>query len=191
MANILSIIFATIFINNYVLSQFLGICPSIGVSAKVETSVGMGMAVIFVVTLASVIAYFIDKYILVAFDLVYMRTIVFILVIASLVQIVEMFLRKSVPSLYTALGIYLPLITTNCIVLGVALLNVESGYNLLETIASAIGSTVGFTIVLVLLAAIREKYDLVNVPKAFRGVPLALITLGLMSIAFGGFAGMI
>lgn len=191
MTNILSIIFATIFINNYVLSRFLGICPAIGVSAKVETSVGMGMAVVFVVTLASVISYFVDKYILVAFNLAYMRTIVFILVIASLVQIVEMFLRKSVPSLYKALGIYLPLITTNCIVLGVALLNVESGYNLFETVASAIGSTIGFTLVLVLLAAIREKYELVNVPKAFRGVPLALITLGLMSIAFGGFAGVI
>lgn len=190
MGNLFAIIFAAIFINNYVLSQFLGICPSIGVSNKVETSIGMGAAVTFVVTFASVITLLVDKYLLVSFNLVYLRTIVFILVIASLVQLVEMFLKKSAPALYSALGIYLPLITTNCMVLGVAIVNVQQGYDLPQTIANAVAASVGFTMALILLAAIRERYETVELPKALRGVPLALITLGLMSIAFSGFKGM-
>lgn len=190
MGNLFSIIFASIFINNYVLSQFLGICPAMGVSSKVETSIGMGAAVTFVVTFASAITMLIDKYLLLPLDLVYLRTIAFILVIASLVQLVEMFLKKSVPSLYSALGIYLPLITTNCVVLGVAILNVQEGYNIIETIVNGLAASIGFTMALVLLASIREHYETVDVPKAFRQVPLAMITLGLMSIAFSGFKGM-
>lgn len=188
--DLFSIIFGTIFVNNYVFSQFLGICPSIGVSSKVETSMGMGAAVTFVVTFASVITYLIEMLLLKPFDLTYLRTIAFILVIAALVQLVEMFLKKSAPGLYSALGIYLPLITTNCIVLGVAILNVTSGYNIIETIVSGLAASVGFAMAIVLLAAVREKYDIVEVPKAFSNVPMAMISLGLMSIAFSGFKGM-
>lgn len=187
---LLQIIFLTIFVNNYVLAQFLGICPSIGVSSKVETSIGMSAAVTFVVVLASAITWAIDKFLLQP-DLVYLRTVSFILVIAALVQIVEMFMKKSAPALYNALGIYLPLITTNCIVLGVAILNVQSKYTLMETMASGLGASVGFAMALVLLAAIRERYELAEgVPKSFIGVPQALLTLGLMSLAFAGFTGM-
>lgn len=184
------IIFLTIFVNNYVLAQFLGICPSIGVSSKVETSMGMSAAVTFVITLASVITWALDRLILRP-NLVYLRTVAFILVIAALVQIVEMFLKKSAPALYNALGIYLPLITTNCVVLGVAILNVQSNYTLLQTVASALGASLGFALALILLAAIRESFDrLDNIPACMRGVPSALFTLGLMSMAFAGFAGM-
>lgn len=184
------IIFSTIFINNYVLAQFLGICPSIGVTNKVESALGMGMAVTFVVTFASAITWLIDTYLLQP-NLIYLRTIAFILVIATLVQIVEMFLKKSAPGLYGALGIYLPLITTNCMVLGVALLNVQSGYGFIETIFSGLSAAIGFFMAIVLLAAIRERYDINDqIPKAFRNVPMAMITLGLMSIAFSGFSGM-
>ncbi|WP_019190133.1 electron transport complex protein RnfA [Levyella massiliensis] len=184
------IIFLTIFVNNYVLAQFLGICPSIGVSSKVETSMGMSAAVTFVITLASVITWALDRLILQP-NLVYLRTVAFILVIAALVQIVEMFLKKSAPALYNALGIYLPLITTNCVVLGVAILNVQSNYTLLQTVASALGASLGFALALILLAAIRESFDrLDNIPACMRGVPSALFTLGLMSMAFAGFAGM-
>ncbi|MBY0584879.1 MULTISPECIES: electron transport complex protein RnfA [Murdochiella] len=184
------IIFLTIFVNNYVLAQFLGICPSIGVSSKVETSMGMSAAVTFVITLASVITWVLDRFILQP-NLVYLRTVAFILVIAALVQIVEMFLKKSAPGLYNALGIYLPLITTNCVVLGVAILNVQTGYTLLQTVASALGASIGFALALILLAAIREQFTrMENVPECFRGVPAALTTLGLMSMAFAGFAGM-
>ena len=184
------IIFLTIFVNNYVLAQFLGICPSIGVSSKVETSMGMSAAVTFVITLASVITWVLDRFILQP-NLVYLRTVAFILVIAALVQIVEMFLKKSAPGLYNALGIYLPLITTNCVVLGVAILNVQTGYTLLQTVASALGASIGFALDLILLAAIREQFTrMENVPECFRGVPAALTTLGLMSMAFAGFAGM-
>ena len=184
------IIFLTIFVNNYVLAQFLGICPSIGVSSKVETSMGMSAAVTFVITLASVITWVLDRFILQP-NLVYLRTVAFILVIAALVQIVEMFLKKSAPGLYNALGIYLPLITTNCVVLGVAILNVQTGYTLLQTVASALGASLGFALALILLAAIREQFTrMENVPECFRGVPAALTTLGLMSMAFAGFAGM-
>ncbi|WP_053943131.1 electron transport complex protein RnfA [Kallipyga gabonensis] len=190
MQNIPMIIFSTIFINNYVLAQFLGICPSIGVTNKVESALGMGMAVTFVVTFASAITWLIDTYLLQP-NLIYLRTIAFILVIATLVQIVEMFLKKSAPGLYGALGIYLPLITTNCMVLGVALLNVQSGYGFIETIFSGLSAAIGFFMAIVLLAAIRERYDINDqIPKAFRNVPMAMITLGLMSIAFSGFSGM-
>lgn len=184
------IIFLTIFVNNYVLAQFLGICPSIGVSSKVETSMGMSAAVTFVITLASVITWALDRLILQP-NLVYLRTVAFILVIAALVQIVEMFLKKSAPALYNALGIYLPLITTNCVVLGVAILNVQSNYTLLQTVASALGASLGFALALILLAAVRESFErLDNIPACMRGVPSALFTLGLMSMAFAGFAGM-
>ena len=184
------IIFLTIFVNNYVLAQFLGICPSIGVSSKVETSMGMSAAVTFVITLASVITWALDRLILQP-NLIYLRTVAFILVIAALVQIVEMFLKKSAPALYNALGIYLPLITTNCVVLGVAILNVQSNYTLLQTVASALGASLGFALALILLAAIRESFErLDNIPACMRGVPSSLFTLGLMSMAFAGFAGM-
>ena len=184
------IIFLTIFVNNYVLAQFLGICPSIGVSSKVETSMGMSAAVTFVITLASVITWALDRLILQP-NLIYLRTVAFILVIAALVQIVEMFLKKSAPALYNALGIYLPLITTNCVVLGVAILNVPSNYTLLQTVASALGASLGFALALILWAAIRESFErLDNIPACMRGVPSALFTLGLMSMAFAGFAGM-
>ena len=184
------IIFLTIFVNNYVLAQVLGICPSIGVSSKVETSMGMSAAVTFVITLASVITWALDRLILQP-NLIYLRTVAFILVIAALVQIVEMFLKKSAPALYNALGIYLPLITTNCVVLGVAILNVQSNYTLLQTVASALGASLGFALALILLAAIRESFErLDNIPACMRGVPSALFTLGLMSMAFAGFAGM-
>ncbi|MDD7732339.1 MAG: RnfABCDGE type electron transport complex subunit A [Firmicutes bacterium] len=190
MQNIPMIVFSTIFINNYVFAQFLGICPSIGVTNKVESALGMGMAVTFVVTFASAITWLIDTYLLQP-NLIYLRTIAFILVIATLVQIVEMFLKKSAPGLYGALGIYLPLITTNCMVLGVALLNVQTGYGLIETIFSGLSAAIGFFMAIVLLAAIRERYDINDqIPKAFRNVPMAMITLGLMSIAFSGFSGM-
>lgn len=190
MTNLFAIIFGSIFVNNYVLAQFLGICPAIGVSSRTSTAIGMGVAVTFVVTFASVITLVINNVLLVPNDLVYLQTIVFILVIAALVQLVEMFMKKSTPGLYNALGIYLPLITTNCIVLGVAIVNVDKGYNMIETIANSVAASVGFTLAIVLLSTIREKYEMVNVPKAFRNVPLAMITLGLMSIAFSGFKGM-
>lgn len=190
MTNLLGIIFASIFVNNYVLAQFLGICPAIGVSSKTSTALGMGAAVTFVVTFASIITLVINNTLLVPNDLVYLQTIVFILVIAALVQLVEMFMKKSTPALYNALGVYLPLITTNCIVLGVAIVNVNESYTMIETIANSVAASIGFTIVIILLSAIREKYELVDVPKAFRNVPLAMITLGLMSMAFTGFKGM-
>ncbi|MDO5027177.1 MAG: electron transport complex subunit RsxA [Tissierellia bacterium] len=189
--NLVGIILGSIFVNNYVLAQFLGICPALGVSKKLDTSVGMGLAVTFVITLASIITLFINKYILVALGLEYLRTLAFILVIASLVQFVEMFLKKASPSLYNALGVFLPLITTNCVVLGVAILNVDNSYNLLETVVNAISASIGFTLALVLLSAIREKYELVELPKSFRGIPMALLSLGLLSIAFFGFKGLV
>ncbi|HEY8362713.1 MAG TPA: electron transport complex subunit RsxA [Tissierellaceae bacterium] len=189
--SIAKILITTILVNNYILSRFLGICPFLGVSSKLDTSVGMGAAVTFVVTLSSIITYLIQKYILDVLGLGYLQTIVFILVIAALVQFVEMVLKKISPALYNALGIYLPLITTNCIVLGVAIINIDEGYNLIQTIFNAIGSSVGFTLALVLMAGIREKLELSDVPEALKGFPIALITAGLMSIAFLGFNGII
>ncbi|MCI5839739.1 MAG: electron transport complex subunit RsxA [Peptoniphilaceae bacterium] len=191
MEGIFSIIIGTIFVNNYVLGQFLGICPTIGVTKKVETATGMGLAVIFVITLASIITWFVQYYILDIFNIGYLQTITFILVIAALVQMVEMVLKKVSPNLYSALGVYLPLITTNCVVLGVAIKNIDNGYNLFETIVYSISASVGFLIALIILASIRERLETSDVPKAFKGVPIALVTLGLMAIAFMGFAGLV
>ena len=188
MSELFSIIIASIFVNNYVLGQFLGICPTLGVTSKVETAKGMGAAVIFVVTLSSIITWVIQYYILDPLKIGYLQTVVFILVIASLVQTVEMIMKKSMPNLYEALGVYLPLITTNCIVLGVAIKNINESYNLLETTINAAAAAVGFLIALVILASIREKIEDNDLPEAFKGGPITLITLGLMSIAFMGFA---
>ncbi|EEU12979.1 MULTISPECIES: electron transport complex subunit RsxA [Anaerococcus] len=190
MSELFSIIIASIFVNNYVLGQFLGICPTLGVTSKVETAKGMGAAVIFVVTLSSIITWVIQYYILDPLKIGYLQTVVFILVIASLVQTVEMIMKKSMPNLYEALGVYLPLITTNCIVLGVAIKNINESYNLLETTINAAAAAVGFLIALVILASIREKIEDNDLPEAFKGGPITLITLGLMSIAFMGFAGL-
>ncbi len=191
MSTILTIIIGSIFVNNYVFAKFLGICPLLGVSTKVETAAGMGAAVTFVITLASAFTYAIHYGILVPAGLEYLQTIVFILVIASLVQFVEMFLKKSAPGLYNALGVYLPLITTNCVVLGVAVINITDGFNFIQTIFNAIGSSLGFFIAIVLLAAIREKIALADVPEAFKGFPIAMISTGLMAIAFLGFSGLV
>jgi len=189
MENILVIIFGAIFINNFVLSRFLGLCPYFGVSKKVETSMGMGMAVAFVMVMASLVTWLLDQFVLVPFELQYLRTIMFILVIATLVQFVEIVLRKVSPSLYEALGIFLPLITTNCAVLGVAIINIQTGYNLFESVLFGFAAAVGFTLALVILAGIRERLELVSVPKPFRGVALPLIVAGILSIAFMGFQG--
>ncbi|MGI6658492.1 MAG: electron transport complex subunit RsxA [Dethiobacteraceae bacterium] len=190
MTSILTIVFGAIFINNFVLSRFLGICPFLGVSKKVETSLGMGMAVTFVMGMASLVTWLLEYYVLFRFDLQYLRTIVFILVIAALVQFVELVIRKVSPTLYQALGIFLPLITTNCAVLGVALLNVQLEYNLLESVVFGVAAALGFTLALVIMAGIRERLELVFIPKAMRGVPIALIIAGILSIAFMGFQGM-
>ena len=177
--------------SNVVLSQFLGICSFLGVSRKIETSVGMGGAVIFVITLASLVAGLLHQFILQPLGFEYLNTIVFILVIAALVQIVEMFLKKFVPSLYSALGVYLPLITTNCAVLGVALNNVQDGYNLLESVVNGFATGVGYLIAIVLLAGIREKMEYNDIPESFKGMPIVLLTSTLMAIAFFGFSGLI
>ncbi|MCF6460584.1 electron transport complex subunit RsxA [Clostridium sp. Cult3] len=189
--NVFTILISTIFVNNFVLARFLGICPFLGVSNKTETATGMSIAVTFVVTLSSIITYGIQKAILVKFGLEYLQTIVFILVIAALVQFVEMVMKKTSPTLYSALGVYLPLITTNCVVLGVAILNIQEGYTLVETIFNAIGASIGFGIALVLISGIREQLEFIDVPEALQGFPIALITAGLMSIAFLGFNGLV
>lgn len=178
------------FINNVVLSQFLGLCPFLGVSKKVGTAAGMGAAVIFVITIASFITGLVYQFILTPLNLTYLQTIVFILVIAALVQFVEMFLKKSSPGLYNALGVYLPLITTNCAVLGVALLNVQKSYNLLEGVVNGFATAVGFFVAIVLMAGIREKTEHNDVSPAFAGSPIVLLTACLMAIAFFGFAGL-
>lgn len=190
-AKLLIIAIGSAFVNNVVLSQFLGLCPFLGVSKKVETAAGMGSAVIFVITLASAVAGVIYKYILTPLDITYLQTIVFILVIAALVQFVEMFLKKAMPSLYEALGVYLPLITTNCAVLGVALTNVQKSYGIVEGVVNGIATSVGFTISIVILAGLREKMEYNNVPKAFQGMPIVLLSAGLMAIAFCGFSGLL
>ena len=171
-----AIIIGAIFVNNVVLAQFLGICPFLGVSSKVETSMGMGAAVTFVMAIAAVVAWLIQTYVLVPLDIVYMQTIVFILVIAALVQMVEIMLKKLSPSLYQALGIFLPLITTNCAVLGVAILMIQKEFNLLQSVTYSVATALGFALALVLFAGIRERLDFEDVPKAFKGVPIALIT---------------
>lgn len=178
-------------VSNVVLSQFLGLCPFLGVSRKTNTAAGMGAAVIFVITLASAVAGVIYEFVLVRFHVEYLKTIVFILVIAALVQFVEMFLRKSMPSLYEALGVYLPLITTNCAVLGVAITNVQKEYGILTGIVNGFATAVGFTIAIVILAGIREKLEYNDIPGPFRGMPTVLLTAGLMAIAFCGFSGLL
>ncbi|MDD5948172.1 MAG: electron transport complex subunit RsxA [Lachnospiraceae bacterium] len=178
-------------VNNVVLSQFLGLCPFLGVSKKVNTAAGMGGAVIFVVTIASAVTWLINEFVLVRFDVTYMQTIVFILVIAALVQFVEMFLKKYSKGLYEALGVYLPLITTNCAVLGVAISNVSDGYGFVTALVSGFATALGFTIAIVILAGIREQIEYNDIPESFQGTPIVLLTSGLMAIAFFGFAGLI
>ena len=191
MGTIFKILISTIFVNNYVFAQFLGICPFLGVSSKVETATGMSVAVTFVVTLASIITYYVQILLLNPFNLGYLQTIVFILIIASLVQFVEMVIKKISPALYGAMGVFLPLITTNCMVLGVAILNIQSEYNIFEVITNAIGASLGFGLALILLSSLREKLELVDVPEPLKGMPLASIAAGLMSIAFMGFSGLV
>lgn len=191
MGTIFKILISTIFVNNYVFAQFLGICPFLGVSSKVETATGMSVAVTFVVTLASIITYYVQMLLLNPFNLGYLQTIVFILIIASLVQFVEMVIKKISPALYGAMGVFLPLITTNCMVLGVAILNIQSDYNIFEVITNAIGASLGFGLALILLSSLREKLELVDVPEPLKGMSLALIAAGLMSIAFMGFSGLV
>ena len=190
LTNILSIALGAILVNNFIFSQFLGCCPFLGVSKKLDTAMGMGLAVTFVMGLASAVCYAVNEFILVKFDLQYMQTVAFILVIAALVQFIEMFLQKSMPALYTALGIYLPLITTNCAVLGVALTNVQNGYGLLESIFAGFGTALGYTIAIVLLAAVREHLDEEAIPAPFRGAPIVLLCAALMAMAFMGFSGL-
>lgn len=187
----MEIIIGSIFVNNIVLSRFLGICPFLGVSNRVSTSLGMGGAVIFVMTLASVFVWMLQEHVLVTLGIEYMQTIVFILVIAMLVQMVEIMLKKVSPSLYQALGIFLPLITTNCAVLGVALLLVQNNFTLLQSVTFAIANAVGFTIALVLFAGMREKLELTSIPKAMRGMPISILTAGILAMAFMGFAGLV
>jgi Na+-translocating ferredoxin:NAD+ oxidoreductase subunit A len=187
--SLFTIAIAAVFINNFVLSRFLGLCPFMGVSRSISSALGMGMAVIFVMTIASLVTWPLYHLVLDVYSITYLRTIVFILVIASLVQFVEMALEKTAPALYQALGIFLPLITTNCAILGVAVLNIDDELSLIESLVQGFAAGVGFTLALVLMAGIRERLDLARVPKVFEGVPIALICAGLMSIAFLGFAG--
>ena len=191
MKELILLIISAAIVNNVVLSQFLGLCPFLGVSKKVETAGGMGAAVIFVITIASLVTSLIYKFILAPLDLTYLQTIVFILVIAALVQFVEMFLKKSMPALYESLGAYLPLITTNCAVLGVALNSVQYGYNILQSVVYGLGISIGFTIAIVILAGIREKMEYNDIPESWQGMPIVMVTAGLMSIAFFGFSGII
>ena len=178
-------------VNNVVLSQFLGLCPFLGVSKNMKSAAGMGVAVIFVIAISSAVASLIYQFILVPFHIEYLQTIVFILVIAALVQFVEMFMKKAMPALHKTLGVYLPLITTNCAVLGVALNNVTDNYNFLESVVNGVGTAVGFTIAIVILAGVREKIEDNDIPAPFKGMPIVLLTAGLMSIAFMGFTGLI
>ncbi|SHJ21732.1 electron transport complex subunit RsxA [Hespellia stercorisuis] len=191
MKELLIIAIGSAMVNNVVLSQFLGLCPFIGVSKKVDTAAGMGGAVCFVITIASLCTGLIYNYILIPLGFEYLQTIVFILVIAALVQFIEMFLKKSVPSLYRALGVYLPLITTNCAVLGVALTNVQKEYNILQGVVNGLATAIGFLIAIVIMAGIREKTEHNDIPKAFEGSAIVLVTAGLMAIAFFGFSGLI
>lgn len=191
MQSLILLAIASALVNNVVLSQFLGLCPFLGVSKKVKTAAGMGTAVIFVITLASLVSALIYQFILDKLGITYLKTIVFILVIAALVQFVEMFLKKYMVSLYEALGVYLPLITTNCAVLGVALTNVQKEYSILTSVVNGFATAVGFTISIVILAGLREKMEYNDIPKPFQGMPIVLITAGLMAIAFCGFSGLL
>ena len=189
--NLLTILVSTVFVNNFVLSRFLGICPFFGVSQKTETAVGMGLAVTFVITMASAITYFVHHSILDPLGIGYLQTLTFILIIASLVQFIELVIKKISPSLYNAMGVFLPLITTNCVVLGVTIINIQEKYTFIEAITSGFGAALGFFLALILLAGVREKLEVANVPKALEGVPIALVAAGLMSIAFSGFSGLV
>lgn len=189
MGDLLKIAVATALINNVVLSQFLGLCPFLGVSKKTKTAAGMGGAVVFVMTIASILCYGVYSLILVPFNAEYLETIVFILLIAALVQFVEMFLKKFSPALYKALGVYLPLITTNCAVLGVVIINVQKEYNFIQSVVNSMGTAIGFTIAIIILAGLREKMEYNNISPAFKGMPIVLVTAGLMAIAFSGFSG--
>ena len=185
------IIISAVFVNNIVLARFLGICPFLGVSTRISTASGMGAAVLFVMTLATMVTYLINTYVLGPLGIGFMQTITYILVIAALVQMVEIMLKKISPPLYQALGVYLPLITTNCAILGVAILVVQNEYNLIQSVVFAIANALGFTLALIIFSGIREQLELFNVPKAMRGVPIALIVAGLLSLAFMGFAGLV
>lgn len=185
-----AIIFGAIFINNIVLSRFLGICPFLGVSKSTTTAIGMGGAVLFVMTTATVVTYLIFQLLLVPFGITYLQTVAYILVIAFLVQVVEIVLKKISPELYRALGVFLPLITTNCAILGVAILAIQQDFNLLESVVFAIANAVGFTLAIVLFSSIREQLDLAELPSAMKGVPAALVVAGILSMAFMGFSGM-
>lgn len=189
--DLLILLIGSSLVSNVVLSQFLGLCPFLGVSKKTNTAAGMGVAVIFVITLASAVAGVIYKFVLQPLDITYLQTIVFILVIAALVQFVEMFLKKFMPGLYQALGVYLPLITTNCAVLGVALTNVQKNYGILTGIVNGFATALGFTISIIILAGIREKMEYNEIPAPFKGMPIVLLTAGLMAIAFCGFSGLL
>lgn len=189
MITYISIFITAIFVNNIVLAQFLGICPFLGVSKKVGTAAGMGAAVTFVMTIATIVTYLLQKYLLDTTGLQFMQTIVFILVIAALVQMVEIILKKVSPPLYQALGVFLPLITTNCAILGVAILVIQKDYNLMESVVFAISTAIGFTLAMVLFAGIREQLSTTKVPKAMQGVPIALVVAGLLAMAFMGFSG--
>lgn len=191
MKELLLILVASAIVNNVVLSQFLGLCPFLGVSKKIETAAGMGGAIIFVITISSFVTGLIYKFILEPTGFAYLQTIVFILVIAALVQFVEMFLKKQIPALYQSLGVYLPLITTNCAVLGIAIKNVTKEYSILEGVINGFGTAVGFTIAIVIMAGIREKMEFNDIPKPFRGSAIVVVTAGLMAIAFFGFSGII
>lgn len=188
--SIIAIALGAILVNNFIFSQFLGCCPFLGCSSKVDTAVGMGLAVIFVMGLASAICWVVDHYILIPLGLAFLETLAFILVIAALVQFVEMFLKKSVPSLYSALGIYLPLITTNCAVLGVVLLNVQNNYNFIESVVYGITGGVGFMLAIVLFASVRERVQFSEYPESFEGFPICLVSAALLALAFMGFSGM-
>ncbi len=191
MTHYLLIIISAILVNNILLARFLGNCPFLGVSKKLDSAIGMGLAVIFVLTVAGAVTWMISNFILVPLELDYLRTIAFILVIAALVQFVEMVIQKTSPALYQALGLYLPLITTNCAVLGVAIINIDEGYNFLETLVFSAASAAGFALALVIFAGMREQLALSDVPKPFQGMPIALISAGLLSLAFFGFMGLI
>lgn len=190
MNNILLLMLSAVLIENFIFSRFLGCCPFLGVSEKPATALGMGFAVTFVMTLSSAVTYGIYYLILVPSKLEYLSTVVFILIIAALVQLIEMFLRKYIPALYSALGIYLPLITTNCAVLGAALLNIKSGYNFIESVIFGMFAALGFTLAIVVFAGVRQRMALADTPKAFRGLPITLVAAGLVAMAFSGFAGM-
>ena len=187
----IAIIIFAVFVNNVILSQFLGICPFLGVSKKVSTATGMGAAVVFVMTLSTIVTFLLHKFVLVPLGIEFLQTILFILVIAALVQIVEIILKKISPSLYQALGVFLPLITTNCAVLGISILVIQKEYNLLEGVTYTIGIALGFTLAMIIFAGLREHLELVEVPKGVRGIPIALITAGILAMAFMGFAGLV